>query len=141
MSERLQPEDIVTRINDLLSVFSQQEAAPDTSAISLIEVPRGRQFSMSCVLPLGAKYYSRPPRFAQAGTYCFPSGNFSPVSDVGWPMKCNASRYYSQGKRAGERWLYLNCKHCTARISIAVGPFITTMTVFAPLDGAVHVQH
>jgi hypothetical protein len=137
----LTADDVLQRMNSLLTVFEEAQAAPVVIESTLVpDVPCPSKATITLNLPYGAKYSATAPKFAQPGTYCFPSGNFHPVSDIGWEMRCSASRAYTTGKHAGERVLYMNCKKCTARITITMGPFITTMVVWPLKNGGQHVH-
>lgn len=135
----LTAENVLERMNELLILFRDAQGAPVMIDTTLIpEIPCPSNATVTFRLPIGAKYCNTAPKFAQPGTYCFPSGNFHPVADIGWDMKCTASRAYTTGRHAGERVLYLNCRQCTARITVTVGPFLTTMVVRGPKNSRVH---
>lgn len=85
---------------------------------------------LQVTLPLGAVWSDQPPWLPQEGIYCFPSGNFRPLRDLGWPLAMTGSRKNRQVHNS--RLTSLLCMKCRLSMSASIGPFVTTLIVHKP---------
>jgi hypothetical protein len=87
-------------------------------------------------LPLGAVWSDEPPWLPQEGIYSFPSGNFRPLRDLGWPLAMTGSR--KNRRIHNSRLTSLLCIKCRLSMSALIGPFVTTLIVHKPESTARH---
>lgn len=139
---------IANALSAFLDQVEEHKAVLGPALPSITGVARittiGESMRIDVQLPPGAVYSDLPPLRPQCGTYCFPSGNFKPSRDLGWPLWPIGShqgvkkRGLVDGLRV--RVVHLRCRCRMMSVVAAIGPVITTVVVNPCNDGEKHVH-